>query len=399
MSSTVPACERDDLNDLLRAAPLLDGHNDLLWELRNRVGYDFDAVDIASPQPSYHTDLPRLRAGGVGAQFWSVYVPSDLPGHTAVTATLEQIDAYHAMVERYPDWLLPARTVEDVERAVREGKIASFVGVEGGHSIGCSLGALRMLFTLGARAMTLTHNHSLPWADAAMDAPRCGGLSGFGREVVREMNRLGMLVDLSHVAEATMNAALDVSEAPVVFTHSSARALTDHPRNVPDAVLSRLGAGGEGGGVCMVTFVPGFVNAAVARVWLAGEAFERDLKARYPDAPEEVATRLARWRADHPVPAATLSDVADHIEHVREVAGIDHVGIGGDFDGVEMLPLGLGDVSAYPALFGELRDRKWSRSELVQLAGGNVLRVLAVAQDVATRLRAVRPASRLRCDD
>jgi len=326
-----------------------------------------------------------------------VYVPSDLPAHEALTATLEQIDAYHRLVARYPADLAPARTAADVERAVAQGRIASLIGVEGGHSIGCSLGVLRILHALGARAMTLTHNHSTPWADAAVDVPRCGGLSGFGVEVVREMNRLGMLVDLSHVAATTMRAALAATRAPVVFTHSNAQALCEHPRNVPDDVLAALRGNG---GVCMVTFVPGFLDQEIADVWLAGDTLEKELWAQMPDSPEEVGARLEAWKREHPVPDATLGQVADHVEHVREVAGVEHVGIGGDFDGVYVLPVGMEDgVSSYPALFRELRRRGWSDPELRLLAGRNVLRALGDAADLATAEQAERPPSRARRAD
>ena len=375
-----PAAGHEELRELLRGAPLVDGHNDLLWQLRLRVGYDFDRLDIARPLPALHTDLPRLHAGGVGAQFWSVYVPSDLSGHEAVTATLEQLDAFHRLVGRYPADLGLALTADAIVRVAHSGRVASLAGMEGGHSIGGSLGALRMMYALGARYMTLTHNHTTSWADSATDAQRHGGLTGFGVEVVREMNRLGMLVDLSHVAPSTMHAALAATAAPVIFSHSGARALCDHPRNVPDDVLERLPANG---GVCMLTFVPGFVSQPVAEVWLELAEAERGWRGQYPDAPDEVEVRRAAWREAHPAPAATLADVADHVDHVRDVAGVDHVGIGGDFDGVDALPIGLEDVGAYPALFAELRRRRWSDDELRRLAGRNVLRALQAAEEVA----------------
>ncbi len=367
------------IDELLRSAPLVDGHNDLLWQLRLQASYDLDRLDVARPCPTLHTDLPRLRAGGVGAQFWSVYVPSDLPGHEAVTATLEQLDGFHRLLARYPADLAPAATVADVERAVAGGRIASMAGIEGGHSIGGSLGALRMMHALGARYMTLTHNHTTSWADSATDEARHGGLTAFGVQVVAEMNRLGMLVDLSHVAPATMRAALAATRAPVVFSHSCARALVDHPRNVPDDVLADLA---RNGGVCMVAFVPGFVSQPVADVWLELAAQERDWRAEHAGDAAVEALR-AQWLAVHQEPRANLAQVADHVEHVREVAGPEHVGIGGDFDGVETLPDGLGDVAAYPALFAELRRRGWSDPELVALAGGNVLRVLHDAEQVS----------------
>jgi membrane dipeptidase len=375
-----PTGGREELRALLRDAPLVDGHNDLLWQLRLRVGYDLDRLDVARPVAALHTDLPRLRAGGVGAQFWSVYVSPDIPGHEAVTATLEQLDGFHRLLARYPADLGLALTAEAVVRVARSGRVASLAGMEGGHCIGESVGALRMMYALGARYLTLTHNRTTSWADSATDEPRHGGLAEFGVAVVAEMNRLGMLVDLSHVAPTTMRAAMVATRAPVIFSHSGARALCDHPRNVPDDVLARLPANG---GVCMVTFVPGFVSQPVADVWLELDAAERGWRAEHPDAPDEVEVRRTAWREAHPAPTATLADVADHVEHVREVAGVDHVGIGGDFDGVDVLPDGLPDVSAYPALFAELRRRGWSDDELRRLAGRNVLRALQAAEDVA----------------
>ena len=372
--------EDRDLVELLRRAPLVDGHNDLLWQLRLQASYDLDRLDVSQPCPTLHTDLPRLRAGGLGAQFWSVYVPSDLPGHEAVTATLEQLDGFHRLVARYPRDLALAGTAADVERAVADGRIASMAGIEGGHSIGGSLGALRMMYALGARYMTLTHNHTTSWADSATDDERHGGLTPFGVQVVHEMNALGMLVDLSHVAPATMRAALAATRAPVIFSHSSARALCDHPRNVPDDVLAELA---RNGGVCMVTFVPQFVSPPVAAASLELAALERGWALEHLDDPAAVAALAERWQAEHPVPRATLAQVADHVEHVRAVAGVEHVGIGGDFDGVDQLPDGLGDVAAYPALFAELRRRGWSDTELVALAGRNLLRVLRDAEQVA----------------
>ena len=381
--------ELDGIRELLAGTPLIDGHNDLLWELRDQAGYDFDRRDIAGPVPTLQTDLPRLRRGGVGGQFWSVFVPSDLPGHRAVTATLEQLDGWHRMLERYSAELQPAYSVADVERAVAAGRIASLAGMEGGQSIGCSLGALRMTYALGARYLTLTHNDNTPWADSATDDPEHDGLTRFGVEVVRELNRLGMLVDLSHVAPATMRAALDATEAPVIFSHSGARAVCDHPRNVPDDVLSRMAADG---GVCMVTFVPGFVSPAVAGVWLEALEHRRRWKEEDPDA-GNLLQRMDAWLAEQDAPDATLEQVADHVDHLREVAGVDHIGIGSDFDGVAPLPIGLEDVSRYPALFAELRRRGYSDDELRRIAGRNVLRVLGDAEQVSARLRAERDPS------
>ncbi len=385
-----------ELRDLLAGAPLVDGHNDLLWEMRKQVAYDFDQVDIAAGAPSLQTDLPRMRAGGVGAQFWSVYVPSDLPGDQAVTATLEQLDGLHQMVRRYPDQLELALTADDVDRIAADGRIASLAGMEGGQSIGGSLGALRMLYALGARYMTLTHNDNTAWADSATDEPEHDGLTAFGEEVVREMNRLGMLVDLSHVAPATMHAALRVTEAPVVFSHSSARALCEHPRNVPDDVLALLA---DNGGVCMVTPVPGFISQEIADAWKADHEEEHRLKGEHPDAPAEVEAQMEKRRAGHSFAAVTVAHVADHVDHVRDVAGVGAIGIGGDYDGVPVMPEALRDVSTYPVLFAELRSRGYSDDELRRIAGRNVLRALRRAEHIAHDLQSQRPPSLARITD
>ncbi|HEX9342096.1 MAG TPA: dipeptidase [Actinomycetota bacterium] len=374
---------------LLRAHPVVDGHNDLAWALREKARYDLDRVDVAKPQPELHTDIPRLRAGGVGAQFWSVYVPSKLQGDQAVSATLEQIDAVHRLVARYPDTFALAGDADEVERARSAGRIASLLGAEGGHSIDCSLGTLRMLYALGVRYLTLTHNDNVPWADAATDQPRAGGLTRFGEEVVRELNRLGMLVDLSHVAATTMRAALAVSQAPVIFSHSSARALCDVPRNVPDNVLSILAANG---GVCMVTFVPMFVSPACAAWFEEGRAHVAGLGTD-PDDCGASMPLIRAWTAGHPPPRVTVTEVADHVEHVRAVAGIDHVGLGGDYDGVDFQPEGLQDVSGYPNLVAELLERGWSDPEIAKLTWGNALRVLREAEAVARTLRQRRGPS------
>ena len=319
----------DRARDVLSHSPIMDGHNDLPWTLRDMVASDLDRVDLSAGIPDAHTDLPRLRAGLVGAQFWSVFVPSSLQGDSAVSATLEQIDLTRRLVDRYPGALELTLTADDVERAMAAGRIASLLGAEGGHSIASSLGVLRVLYALGVRYMTLTHNDNVPWADSATDEPAAGGLTGFGREVVAEMQRLGMLVDLSHTAPATMRDALAVARGPVIFSHSSARAICDHPRNVPDDVLKTLAAGG---GVCMVTFVPAFVSEE-CRQWdleLVDEMRERGLD---PKDYSERARASAERAATHPRPNATVAQVADHVEHVRAVAGVEHVGLGGDFDG------------------------------------------------------------------
>ena len=369
------------------AGPLVvDGHNDLPWALR-QSGYDFDVVDVARPQPQLQTDLPRLRAGGVGGVFWSVYVPCGFRGAAAVTATLEQVDAVHLMVERYPDDLVLVTGADGLDDALASGRIASLLGAEGGHSIDNSLGVLRDLHRLGVRYLTLTHNANTDWADAATDVPRHGGLTRFGREVVAELNRLGMLVDLSHVAASTMHDALDVTAAPVVFSHSSARAVADHPRNVPDDVLTRLP---DNGGVCMVTFVPRFVSPTAA-AW-AAEVHDAALAAGVDPRDLESLESFGE-RYPRPCPPATRADVVAHVEHVREVAGVAHVGLGGDFDGTSSTPVGLEDVSRYPALLDALRERGWSGPDLVALTHGNVSRVLREAEAVATGLRAVRGPS------
>jgi len=323
---------------MLAVMPLIDGHNDLPWALREAGRADFRGADLAGPVAFTHTDLPRMAAGGLSGQFWSVYVPAGLQGQAAVTATLEQIDLVHWMIQRYPDRLELALDSGDVERAMGAGRVASLLGAEGGHCIDCSMGVLRMLYALGVRYLTLTHNASLPWADAATGQQAAGGLTAFGREVIREMQRLGMLVDLSHVSPDTMRGALAAAEAPVIFSHSSARALCDHPRNVPDDVLAALAARG---GVCMVTFVPAFVSPAV-REWDRG--LTTDMERRGLD-PWHLSLREAAGRdraAADPPPRATVADVAAHVEHVREVAGIEHAGLGGDFDGGVDMPGGPG---------------------------------------------------------
>ncbi|UYM06769.1 dipeptidase [Solicola gregarius] len=353
---------------------IFDGHNDLPWAHRDLYAYDLDRGDIALPRPELHTDLPRLRKGGVGAQFWSVFVPSQLAGDAAVTATLEQVDFVRRMIERYDDLVL-ARTAGEVEAAMADGRIASLLGMEGGHSINESLGTLRAMHALGVRYMTLTHNDNVPWADSATDAAVLGGLNDFGREVVREMNRIGMLVDLSHVSADVMRDALEVTSSPVVFSHSNARTVCDVTRNVPDDVLAELPSNG---GVCMLTFVPMFTSPGAARWYqeCLEIAAERGLDPRSFADLDPVM--VARAKTDPP-PTSTLDDVVAHIEHVREVAGVEHVGLGGDFDGTTFLTRGLEDVGCYPNLLARLAERGWSESELALLAHGNVLRVLRAA--------------------
>lgn len=375
---------------LLEQTILIDGHNDLPWEIRtNRTApRDVEAYDLRRRAPG-HTDLARLQAGRVGAQFWSIYIPGEIRDSGYARVQLEQFDIARRMVARYPERLLLALTADDIIGARRQGKIASLLGMEGGHAIENSLGALRAYYDLGARYMTLTHNVTLDWADAAQDTLKHGGLTPFGREVVREMNRLGMLVDLSHVSPGVMSNVLDIAEAPVIFSHSSAYALTPHKRNVPDSILARLG---RNGGVVMVTFVPSFVSEVTRLAEVVDDSTAAAIRAEVSDTVER--RRLIReFRAAHPVPNATLADVADHIEHVRRVAGVDNVGIGSDFDGIEYGPTGLEDVSTFPALFAELMRRGWSDADLKKLAGENVLRALRAAEATAARLRRVRPAS------
>ena len=363
---------------LLAAHPIIDGHNDLAWAVREHAGYDLGAYPLDVEQSATDTDLVRLRAGGVGGQFWSVYVPTQL-GAGAVTATLEQIDFVLRMIARYPDRLRLALSAADVDAAFAEGRIASLMGAEGGHSIDGSLAVLRTLDALGVRYLTLTHNSNVPWADSATDVPAAGGLTDFGRDVVAELNRLGMLVDLSHTAPTTMNDALDASTAPVIFSHSSARAVVDHPRNVPDDVLVRLAGNG---GVCMVTFVPQFVSSECAE-WDLALAAAMTGRGEDPGdwAAHQAAT--ARRAVTDPPPVATIAQVADHVARVRAVAGGERVGLGGDFDGCEPMPAGLTDVTGYPALVEELLDRRWSDADLAALANGNIRRVLHDAETVA----------------
>ncbi len=385
---------------ILAEVPLIDGHNDLPENFKERVNDHLDKLDITSDtgklEDPLQTDIPRLRRGGVGGQFWSVFVPTTLAGPAAVVAVLEQIDLVHRMIARYPDTFELATTAADVERIHRAGKIASLIGMEGGYAIDDSLAVLRMAYMCGARYMTLTHWKAIDWADSATDKPVHDGLTPFGREVVREMNRLGMLVDLSHVSDKVMLDALATSEAPVIFSHSSARALCNHPRNVTDDILRKLAAND---GIVMVNFAPGFVSEAV-RVWQ--EPFEAEwtrLGKLYPNDPKRVAAETRAWRAKHPGPSATLAQVADHVEHIRAVAGIDHVGLGSDFDGIGQTPVGLEDVSRYPALLAELLRRGWTDDDVKKLAGLNILRVMRDAERVAVRLQKARLAPDVRIEE
>lgn len=388
-------------NAALEAAPVFDGHNDVPNQLRARVANQINAFDFedtthtgaAHPQGAVmQTDLARLKEGKVGAQFWSVYVPSNPDEPEAVQQVIEQIDVTKRLIARNPQALRFATTADEVERAMAEGRIASLLGMEGGHSIGSSLAVLRQLHTLGARYMTLTHNSNTPWADAATDNPKHGGLSEFGKDVVREMNRLGMLVDLSHVSEETMLDALDVAKAPVIFSHSGARAVNGHPRNVPDSVLRRLP---YNGGIVMVVALPGFLNEE-RRQWFARRsAEEARLKALWQGQPATVTEAMAAWDKAHPEPATTIQHMADHIDHIREVAGVESIGIGGDFDGMPSGPVGFEDVRGYPLLFAELARRGYSQAELEMIASRNALRVMRAAEAYAASVAGMAPIETL----
>lgn len=389
---------------VLAQTPLVDGHNDLPWEIRKFYNGDVKAANLQSdlsklkgPEGlSLMTDIPRLRAGHVGGQFWSVWIPVETKGFEAVQVTMEQIDTVKRMVAQYSADLEMAYTASDVRRIHRAGKVASLIGIEGGHQINDSLAVLRQMYDLGARYMTLTHTVNTAWADSATDEPVHGGLTPFGEELVREMNRMGMVVDISHVSPQAMRKVLAMSEAPVMFSHSSARAINDHPRNVPDDVLKLVG---ERGGVVMINFYAAYVSA-VLNQWVADRGAEQ---ARYNSPPygglyigqpERAKAALEAWEVAHPRPVVTLDEVADHVDYVRKVAGVDHVGIGSDFDGIDIVPVGLEGVDKFPALLEELMRRGWNDADIAKLAGGNILRVLGEAETVAARLRAARPASR-----
>jgi membrane dipeptidase len=398
------ASEAERVAHVLDQTPLIDGHNDLPWEIRTRFGGDLARIDLAAstaalPAPAdgapLMTDIPRLRQGRVGAQFWSVWIPVETKGAQAVEMTLEQIDLVKAMCARYPRDLAMAYTASDIVHVHQSHRVASLIGVEGGHQIDNSLAVLRAYYDAGARYMTLTHSSNTEWADSATDMPVHHGLTAFGREVVREMNRLGLLVDLAHVSEETMRAALAVSEAPVIYSHSSARALVDHPRDVSDEVL-RLVA--QNGGVVMVNFATDYVSE-VRRRWDADRTAEQARNSSPPfgglyiGQPERAAAALKAWGGSHPKPAVRIDDVADHIEHIRQVAGVDHVGLGSDFDGIPDTPAGLEGVDKFPALLEVLAHRGWSDADLTKVAGANLLRVLRRAEEVSVRLRAARGPS------
>ena len=386
----------------LEAAPVFDGHNDAPGQLRSRQNNQINAFDFADTMDEHdhvggddgamHTDLNRLKQGKVGAQFWSVYVPHNANEAAAVQQTIEQIDVTKRLIAKNPDTMRYALTADEVETAMRYGKIASLLGMEGGYSIGSNLGVLRQFHAMGARYMTLTHNFNIPWADAATDAPKHDGLTDFGKDVVREMNRLGMLVDLSHVSEATMMDALDVARAPVIFSHSGARAVTPHPRNVPDSVLQRLPANG---GVVMVVALPRFINEKV-RQWDARRAgVIAQARVEHLGNPAAAAMAVEAWVAANPEPKARIADVADHIDHIRAVAGVEHIGIGGDYDGMPIGPEGMEDVSGYPALFTELARRGYSQAELEMIASRNALRVMRAAEAYAAQVASEPPIETL----
>jgi membrane dipeptidase len=363
-----------------REALLIDGHNDLPWQYREKGDLSFRKIDLRQPQKDMHTDIPRLLKGGVGAQFWSAYVPASTGKKgTAVRLTLEQIDVIKRMVAAYPDVFEMAYTADDIVRIRKEGKIASLIGVEGGHSIDNSLGVLRMLYALGVRYMTLTHSETLDWADSATDVAKHHGLTEFGEQVVREMNRLGMLVDISHVSAETMRHALRVTRAPVIASHSSAYAVAAHPRNVPDDVLQMVK---KNGGVVMVNFYPGFVVPEGARLTQNIFQVARELQKKYPDE-REFRSAIRQWHKEHPIPSGSVHHVVDHIEHIIQVAGVDHAGLGSDFDGITTVPKQLEDVSCYPYITQELLNRGHAKEDILKILGGNALRVLRRAEEVA----------------
>lgn len=402
-SSLSAQTDRDDYRqqaiEILERVPLFDGHNDVPWQYRNRVGYKFselDFYDTTHLDPPMHSDIPRLREGRVGAQWWSVYVSANISEPHSVKQTMEQIDFVHRLVEKYPDHFELALTADDVERIFDEGKIASLIGMEGGHSIANSLAVLRMFYDLGARYMTITHSRTLDWADASTDDPIHDGLSEFGEEVIREMNRLGMLVDLSHVSAQTMRDALQITEAPVMFSHSNARALAAHPRNVPNDVLQMTK---ENNGIVMVTFVETFTSEERRQHFAERSAYQRKMEYLNVGYPERVSEKMSKWDEENEAPKSTLEQVADHIDHIRDQIGVDYIGIGGDYDGIPTLPLGLEDVTTYPDLFAELLKRGYSEEDLEKIAGLNMLRVMRDAEAVAERLQNERRPSEVLIDD
>jgi membrane dipeptidase len=385
-----PIVLTDRARELHKNSLLIDGHNDMPWEVRKQGSSSFEKMDISQKQPKLQTDIPRLREGGMGAQFWSVWVPVEL-GYkgTALSTTLEQIELVKQMIDRYPDTFELALTADEIERIHKEGKIASLIGVEGGHCIEESLPVLDKLYSLGTRYMTLTHTDSLSWADSSTDASRNNGLTPFGKQVVQRMNQIGMMVDLSHVSAKTMNDTLDVTQAPVIFSHSSAFAVCEHPRNVPDDVLERLK---EKDGVVMVNFFSGYVVPSAAKTSMEVMDLERELKKKYDGDKERVEADLKRWKAKHKYPRGTIHDVLDHIDHIANVAGPKHVGIGSDFDGVSLLPAQLEDVSCYPYITQGLIDRGYSDEQIRGILGRNLLRVMRGAEACATKHRNDAPA-------
>ena len=378
--------------EILRTTPLIDGHNDLPWALRQQYGNDVHAVDLTTDLEAttkLHTDIPRLRAGGVGGQFWSVYVPASLTPLEAVEETFEQIDTAKRVIAAHPETFGLATTADEVDAVFASGRIASLIGMEGGYSIDDSLALLREFYRAGSRYMTLTHSRTTSWADSATDAPKWGGLNPFGEEVVKEMNRLGMMVDLSHVSEDTMLDAIRVSEAPVIFSHSSARAVTAHPRNVPDSVLRLMP---QDGGIVMINLAPGFVSEAVRSWGAARSAEDARLKSLNPGDPAAVETGMRAWAEANPTPQATLADVVAHIQHVREVAGVDHVGLGADFDGIGSLPKGMNGVDAYPRILAALMQAGWTEADIRKTSGENILRVMRAVEAVAASKADQRPS-------
>lgn len=378
---------RDQAIEILESVPLFDGHNDAPWQYRNRVGYKFSELDFndtSQLERPMHTDIPRLKEGRIGAQWWSVYVSANIPENEAVVRTMEQIDFVKRMAYTYPDEFELAYTADDVERIHEDGKIASLIGMEGGHSISNSLAVLRQFYDLGARYMTITHSRTLDWADAASDNPQHDGLSEFGEEVIQEMNRLGMIVDLSHTTPATMRDALETTEAPVMYSHSSARAVAGHVRNVPDEILPLVA---ENGGIIMVTYVGSFVSEELRQYYAERTSYERKIEYLHPGEVDVIEEEMEKWDAEHEAPTPTLNQLADHIDHLRDEIGVDYIGIGGDYDGTSGLPEGLEDVSTYPDLFAELLKRGYSEEDLRKIAGLNMLRVMRGAEETAARLQ------------